>query len=196
MLENTQGFVNDASHAVGVSSPQNIQWYIAVVRLNTERSSSKKLAALGYEVFLPVQKEVCLWKNGRKRLCERVLFPGIIFIRLTEEQRRIVVALPYIDRFMVNRSGLVNSYNRHPLAIISEEQIEQLKLLMCKSNSDISVNASNLKIGDKVRVVRGDLIGLEGHVCRNRNGHSCLAIILDNIGCATVKISLDDIVQI
>lgn len=75
-----------ASRAVGISSNHR-NWYIAIVRNNTEKTSYHKLRALGYEVFLPIQEEVSIWKDGRKKKRDRILLPGLLFIHLTEKQR-------------------------------------------------------------------------------------------------------------
>lgn len=184
-----------ASRAVGMLSDAR-NWYIAIVRNNTERSSCKKLCALGYEVFLPVQEEICFWKDGRKKKRNRILLPGLVFIYLTEKQRKEVVTLPYINKFMVNRAGTVDSNNRHPIAIVPHEQIEKLKFMIGNSDSNVKIEPLNLKIGDKVRVIRGNLRGLEGNVFLNSNGNTHIVITLDHLCCASVNIPLKDIVLI
>lgn len=184
-----------ASRAVGVSSNYG-NWYIAIVGHNTEKSSSKKLHNLGYKVFLPILKEISFWKDGRKKKRERILFPGLIFICLTENQRKEVVTLPYINRFMVNRAGTVDSCNRNPIAVIPNDQIERLKFMLGDENSTVNIEAQNLKTGDKVRVIRGSLRGLEGNIYNKENGDTYIVIRIDNLCCASVRVSLKDVILI
>lgn len=184
-----------ASRAVGVSS-NCCNWYIAIVKNNTEKSSSKKLMNLGYNVFLPVQEKVCFWKDGRKKKRDSILFPGLVFICLTENQRKEVVTLPYISRFMVNRAGSIDSSNRNPIAVIPKDQIDRLKFMLGDKNSIVNIEALNLKTGDKVRVVRGSLRGLEGNIYNKEDGDSYIVIRIDNLCCASVRASLNDVVLI
>ena len=184
---------DSASRAVGVSVNDR-NWYIAMVKNNTEKSSSMKLRALGYEVFVPVLKEIRLWQDGRKKKHDRILLPGLVLICLTETQRKEVVTLPYINKFMVNHAGAVNSYNRHPIAVVPNEQIERLKFMLGDENSTVNIEPLNLKIGDKVRVIRGNLSGLEGNVYQNSSGSSYVVIRLENLCCASVNVSLKDVI--
>ena len=171
-------------------------WYIAIVRNNTEMSSSNKLQSLGYDVFLPTQKEISFWKDGRKIEHSRILLPGIIFIHITEKQRMEVLALPNIKRFMVDRAGNTNAYNRQPIAVVPSEQIERLRFMLGDEKSTVNIEPLNLKTGDKVRVIRGNLRGLEGNVYQNSSGNSYIVIRLDNLCCASVKVSLKDVTLI
>lgn len=181
-----------ASRAVGISSNHR-NWYIAMVRNNTEKISCQKLRALGYEVFLPIQEEVSIWKDGRKKKRDRILLPGLVLIRLTEKQRKEVVNLPYINKFMVNHAGAVNSYNRHPIAVVPNEQIERLRFMLGDKSSTVNIEPLNLKIGEKVRIICGNLRGLEGNVYQNSSGNSYIVIRLENLCCASVRVSLEEV---
>ena len=97
---------------------------------------------------------------------------------------------------MVNQSGIADAYNRHPIAIVPNEQIERLRFMLGDENSTVNIEPLNLKTGDKVRVIRGNLRGLEGNVYQNSNGNSYIVIRLDNLCCASVKVSLKDVTLI
>lgn len=181
-----------ASCAAGIAydSPN---WYIAVVRNNTEKASYHKLCALGYEVFLPIQEELSIWKDGRRKKRNRILLPGLLLIRLTEKQRKEVIMLPYINKFIVNRAGTVDSNNRHPIAIVPSEQVERLRFMLGDKYSIVNIEPLNLKTGDKVRIIRGNLRGMEGNVYQNSSGDSYVVIRLENLCCASVRVSLKDV---
>lgn len=102
-----------ASRAVGL--PQNERrWFIAFVGNNQEKAAARRLEGMDYEVYLPVQEVVSVWKDGRRKLRERIVLPNLLFLHLTELERKDVVALPFVKRFMVDRAGKVDAYNRHP----------------------------------------------------------------------------------
>ena len=84
-----------ASCAVGVSD-MNKKWFIIQVNNNTEKSSSERLSELGYETYLPVQEVTSVWKDGRKKVRQRILIPNMVFIRLSEQERKDVLSFPFV----------------------------------------------------------------------------------------------------
>ncbi len=59
MVSNDNSKVGDA---VGVK-PRN--WYIAIVNNNSEKVYAEKLKKLGFESYVPTQREERHWHNGR-----------------------------------------------------------------------------------------------------------------------------------
>lgn len=171
--------------AVGVGKRM---WFVAVVNYNTEKKSSERLEKQGYECFVATQEEMKVWKNGRKAKVVRVVIPSNIFIKCTERERRQIVNLPYINRFMTNKAGatLADS-TRSPLAVIPEQQIDTLRFMLGHSDTPVTVS-SLYQRGDKVRVLRGGLKGLEGEVISTSDGKSELIVCLDFFGCARLSI--------
>ena len=74
--------------AVGVAGRK---WYVALVNPRHEKSVSEKLQGLGIESYVATQSELHQWKNGRRRQIERVVIPGVVFVRSTEKERREIV---------------------------------------------------------------------------------------------------------
>jgi transcription antitermination factor NusG len=175
--------------AVGV--PQK-HWFIAIVNNNTERKCGENLQKLGYETYVPTQTEERRSPSGRRRKIERVVLAALIFVNVTEHERREMVKLPYINKFMTNRAGQVNDYNRHPLAMVPCEQIERLKFMLYNSDTPVTIESAPPKLGDRIAVVRGNLKGLEGNVIQSDEGQSYIVVLLDIIGCAKVKINIKD----
>jgi len=79
--------------AVGV---QKRDWVIAVVKNNTELLCQKRLSEQGYEAYVPTQENVVLGSKGRKKIVTSVLIPAKVIVRVTENERKEVVKLPYI----------------------------------------------------------------------------------------------------
>jgi ribosomal protein L24 len=50
-----------------------------------------------------------------------------------------------------------------------------------------------IKLGDKVKVVRGNLQGLEGYIMKYANDTTHIIVALDVLGCAKVDISINDL---
>ena len=174
--------------AVGV--PKSY-WFVAIVNHNSEKQSSEKLTKIGVINYLPTQSELRVWKNGRKSKVDRIVIPSTIFIKCTEQRRKEIVNLPYIFRFMTNKAGSVKDSTNKPLAIITDNETERLKFMLGQSDIPVEITEKPFKTGDKVRVVRGSLAGLEGEVMDLKNTKSELVVSLDFFGCA--KLSIDTI---
>ena len=110
-----------ADDAVGVP-----RWYVAYVGTRAEKAVRDRLISLGYEAYAATQWEIHVWRNGRKKKIERPVITQYVFIRLTERQRSVVVTMPEIHYFMVNKAGPTNEYGRHLPAVIPDSQMQML----------------------------------------------------------------------
>lgn len=171
--------------AVGV--PKSF-WFVAIVNHNAEKKISSCLDKIGITNYVPSQTEIRVWKNGRKSKVERIVIPSVVFVKCTEQKRKEIVGLPYIFRFMTNKAGSSNNTNHKPLAIIPDSEIEQLKFMLGQSDIPVEITEKPFKTGDKVRVIRGQLAGLEGEVIDLKESKSELIVVLDFFGCARLSI--------
>ncbi len=172
--------------AVGVGKSY---WFVGIVNHNSEKQSSEKLSKKGVVNYLPTQTEIRVWRNGRKSKVDRIVIPSTIFIYCTEQRRKEIVGLPFIFRFLTNKAGSIKDSTNKPLAIIPDNEIERLKFMLGQSDIPVEITEKPFKAGDKVRVVRGNLAGLEGEVMNMNNAKSELIVALDFFGCA--KLSID-----
>lgn len=184
-IHNIATVSSDVGDAVGVA---NAKWFIAIVNNNTEKANAERLDKLGVKNYLPTQTVFRIWKNGKKARIVRVVIPTVIFIHCTEKERRKMVALPFINRFMTDKAGgAVNSASK-PIATVSNEEIEKLKFMLGQSDIPITLTERPYKVGDRVRVIRGSLNGLEGEVLDMRSSKSELTVSLTLFGCARLVI--------
>lgn len=174
--------------AVGVAKTF---WFVAIVNHNSEKNSSEKLTKLGVENYVPTQSEIRVWKNGRKSKVDRVVIPSTIFVHCTDAKRKELVGLPFIFRFMTNQAGTPSKVSNNPFAVVSDQEIARLKFMLNQSDTPVEIIGRPFKTGDKVRVVRSNLKGLEGEVMDMREAKSELIVALDFFGCA--KLSIDTI---
>ena len=181
---------NGVGDAVGVQSPQ---WYVAFVGHNTEKSCRDKLRQLGVESYVATQEEIHEWKNGRKKKVERVVISTLIFVRVTEKRRRELVHLPFIKYFLTDKARPVNDFGHHPLAVIPDSQMQQLRFMLYNADEPVSFVAEHLRLGDHIQVIRGSLKGLEGNVIRYKDGASYLVAQIENLGYAMMKIAIEDV---
>ena len=187
-------------------------WYVAIVNHNTEKNTAERLRKLGYDTYVATQQEYRLWRNGRRAKIDRVVIPSTIFIRCTEAERLQVVKLPQIFRFLSDRAAKQGDKPAPP-AVIPEIQLRKLRFMLGNSDRPVGFAPRQLAKGDKVRVIRGNLRGLEGEVLQAPTHHTAppattpahqpptptastgapqetdLLIRLDILGCARVSIN-------
>ena len=101
--------------AVGVPEAK---WFVAIVNSRHEKSVAEKLQTTGLETYVATQKEMRVWANGRRKIVDRVVVPSMVFVKCTEQERRKIVNLPYVNRFLVNRSADSGGLNK-PVAVLS-----------------------------------------------------------------------------
>ena len=65
--------------------------------------------------------------------------------------------------------------------------------MLGQSDVPVTISERSFQKGDRVRVARGKLCGLEGEVVTTDDGHSELIVRIDILGCAKVMIEAVDI---
>lgn len=163
----------------GVARPK--RWLAAYVRLFHEKKTCERLTDMNIENFLPVQEEIHQWSDRRKKI-ERVLIPMIVFVRVDKVQQPEVLTLASVSRYMVNR-------DKHIPLVIPDEQMDRFKFMLDYSDKAISMNSEPLAPGEKVRVIKGPLRGLEGELVKVDNT-TRIAVRLDMLGCASVEMPI------
>lgn len=201
MFSNPQGNPHDAvltavpqgvDGAVGVSESK---WFVAIVNSRHEKAVGERLSEIGMETYVAIQKEMRIWANGRRKLVDRVVIPSMVFVKCSEKERRQIVNHPYINRFLVNRSADSGGLNK-PVAVIGDAEIQKLKFMLGQSDSPVEFVPTEFRVNDTVRVVRGNLRGLEGEIRQNSDGSHTLVVSLSLLGGATVHIQSQDVEKI
>lgn len=171
--------------AVGVGRSR---WYVAVVNHNSEKQSAERLEKMGVATYVPAQTEVRVWKNGRKSKVDRIVIPSKVFVYCTEQKRREIVSLPFVFRFMTNSAASSADALTKPLAIIPDAQISRLKFMLGQSDIPVEIGQRSFSKGDRVRVIRGSLKGLEGEVEELASAKAMLVVDMGILGCARLMI--------
>lgn len=156
------------------------KWLAAYVKMHHEKKTRDRLTEMNIENFLPVQEEIRQWSDRKKKM-ERILIPMMIFVRVDSTEQRIVITLPSVLYYLTLRG-------EHTPAEIPNEQMERFRFMLDHSENAINFNTDTLQPGEKVRVIKGSLSGLEGELI-TINGKSRIAIRIHQLGCAEVEIN-------
>lgn len=134
---------------------QGIRWYALTVRHQHERQTERVLQAQGWETLVPMYRTRRQWSDRVKEI-ELPLFSGYVFCRFPLGDRARVEDMPGVAQ-IVKFSGLA--------AALSDREIEEIRK-MAASGVKLSPWPF-LRAGDRVRVERGPLRGLEGTLLRD-----------------------------
>lgn len=167
------------ANVTGRSVARSKRWLVAIVRIHHEKKTSERLTKMGIENFLPIQQQTRQWSDRRK-VIDHVLLPMMLFVHVDLQEQKEVLTLSSISRYMVLRGESTP-------AVIPEGQMLRFKFMLDYSDEAISMSTTPLSAGEKIRVIKGPLAGLEGELV-NVNGKSKVAVRLTMLGCACVDI--------
>ena len=136
------------------SSPGN--WYALYTRHQHEKVIARHLSEMGFEVFLPLAREIHQWGDRRKTI-EVPLFPSYVFLFGSLNRQIEILNVPGACWF-VSSGGKVG--------IISPAEIDALRRTV---TSQLPYEPHPfVQCGERVRVRCGPLAGIEGVVMRRK----------------------------
>ena len=162
-----------------------VRWVAALVQMCTEKKVGDRLKKLGIENYVPTQTEIHQWSDRKKKV-ERVVIPMVVFVRVDEATERTLRMQSFIRKILTYPG-------QKAAAVIPDDQIDRLKFMLKQANSPVELMPENLRVGDRVRIARGALKGLEGELCKSVPEKSMVAIRIDGLGYACVSVSVGDL---
>ena len=165
------------SNGTGEGVAHSKRWHVALVRMHHEKKVAEYLCKMGIENFIPVQQETHQWSDRRK-VVESVLLPMMVFVHVNSTERKEVLSFSTVSRYMVMRGESTP-------AVIPDEQMARFRFMLDYSEEAICMNSAPLARGEKVRVIKGPLVGLVGELV-TVEGKSKIAVRLNMLGCACV----------
>ena len=178
----------DSDPVVSVTTDREahpVRWIAALVQMCTEKKVGDRLTKLGIENYVPTQTEIHQWSDRKKKI-ERVVIPMVVFVRADEATERILRMQSFIRKILTYPGQTA-------AAVIPDDQIDRLKFMLKQADSPVELREQHLQVGDKVRIVRGALKGLEGELCKSVPEKSMVAIRIDGLGYACVSVSVGDL---
>jgi transcription elongation factor/antiterminator RfaH len=129
-------------------------WYVLYLRSRYEKKVYEDLGKKEVETFLPLIEEVHTWSDRKKKVMEP-LFRGYVFIKTDLRDKETILMTNGVVRFV--------GINQMPSSI-PESQIDWLRQIVNKS---IQVQREQyLNVGERVKIIAGQLTGVEGIVHR------------------------------
>ncbi len=134
-----------------MTSPKSeLQWFALRVRAQHEKLVASSLHSKGYEDFLPLYRCRRRWSDRIKEI-ELPLFPGYVFCRFDVHRRLPILITP--DVLLIVGAGKI------PVPVDDDE----IAALQSVVKSGLQAEPwPFLQVGQRVRIDRGALEGLEG----------------------------------
>jgi len=152
-------------------------WYALSVKHQHEQAVRAALAFQGFEALAPVYKAQRQWSDRVKEI-ELPWFSGYVFCQFAVEQKAQVLNTPSVSR--------VVGFGGQPAAIADQE----ISAIRAVTSAGMRVRPwPYLKPGDRVRVERGPLRGMEGRVLREAG--ECQLVIGVELLRRSVAVSVD-----
>lgn len=156
-------------------------WCALYTRHQHEKTVAEMLSAKGLEVFLPLYDSMRIWKD-RKKMLSLPLFPCYVFVRGGVNHRLEVVSTPGVHMILCNGDQV---------AVIPEVQIEAIRKTV-EGNFRVEPHPF-LKCGERVRVRRGTLEGVEGILVRKKNQDRLILCVDMLAQCVAVEVDASDV---
>lgn len=175
------------SHATAarcVSTVMPDGWYAVYTRHQHEKSAAGLLTDKGFEVLLPLYQTTHRWKDRRQSVL-LPLFRSYLFIRASITRRIEILTTPGVC-WLVGSGGYPTQ--------LPEHEIEAVRKLAASRYS--YQPHPFLNTGERVRVIKGLLYGLEGILTRVKNqGRVVLSVELLRQS-AAVEVDLDTLERV
>jgi transcription antitermination factor NusG len=151
-----------------------VHWYAARVKYHTEKKIKSFLEEKEIRHFIPF-RTVFRELKGKRIQKEKPVISCLIFVKTD-----YTTALSIPDNSGFSVSYIYNNDTKG-FQIIPDKQMQDFMFLLDFSESSvIRIPNTNLKRGDRVRVIKGDFVGIEGELIRIK-GHKRVVVRLEGI---------------
>ena len=134
---------------------QKAYWFVAKTRHGAELGVRNRLTQLGVENFVPTRARHA---SRGKGMVEEPLLTSFVFLRATKDE-----ALNLIH-YCGLKINLVNDCATHRLMFVPDKSMEDFRRVLDASIEEGGLIDKPLSVGEKVRVTKGILKGVEGYV--------------------------------
>jgi transcription antitermination factor NusG len=165
------------SQSSDVEIQNTTAWWVLYTRHQHEKTVAEMLSAKGFEVFLPLYESMRRWKD-RSKMLSLPLFPCYVFVRGGIHRRLQVVTTPGVHMIL---------FHGENVAIIPETEVDAIRKAV-EGHFRVEPHPF-LKCGERVRVTRGSLEGVEGVLVRKKNLYRLILSV--NMMAQSVAVEID-----
>ena len=143
-------------------------WYAARTRYGQELKVRDRLVREGVEHFIPTVPA----EGPRK---EKAAINNLVFLKATKAE-----ALDLANTGVIPVKYIIDCATR-TLLVVPEKQMEDFRRVLDLSLDEGGLMDQPLALGDRVKVVKGPLKGVEGHVIEFQGRYYVVVSLLDSL---------------
>lgn len=133
-------------------------WHVIYTRSRAEKKVHEELLKNNIESFLPLQRRLRQWKD-RKKWVDMPLMTGYCFVNISRKEYEKVLKTNNVVCYITFEGKA---------AVIPEKQIDALKKMLQQYDFEVTVSTEKYEPGQRVEVLAGPLIGLQGELVEAR----------------------------
>lgn len=158
-----------------------VNWFAVYTSSHHEKRVASYFAQREIQFFLPLYSTRHGWKNRCEAKLELPLFPNYMFVRIDRYERVRVLEVPGVLSLV--------GFGRTP-APLPDFEIEALRSGLGKGTIEPH---PFLVIGERVRIKRGPMTGMEGELLRKKNNFRVVLVLDVIMKCIAVEVAADDV---
>lgn len=137
---------------------ENYKWYAVYTRPRWEKKVAETLTRKNVECYCPINKVVRQWSD-RKKIVHEPLFNSYVFVRVPEMEASC----------LKQTHGVINLvYWLGKPAVIRDVEIDIIKRFL-NDHINIRLEKTLINVNDRVRILGGPLMEMEGQVVSIKN---------------------------
>lgn len=141
-------------------------WYAARTRYGQELKIRDRLVCEGMEHFIPTTHS-----SGHRK--ERAAVSNLVFLHATKAE-----ALEFANTSGVRMKYIIDCATR-TLLVVPDKQMEDFRRVFEEANEVVTDRL--LTLGERVRVIRGPLKGVDGHILQFQGKYYVVVGLLDSV---------------
>jgi transcription antitermination factor NusG len=159
-----------------------VQWFAIYTTPRHEKSVARHLNQRSIEHYLPLYRSERRWSDGSKVTLDLPLFPGYVFVRITNRERGQVLGVPGALLVVPGTGG--------ESAVLPDALIDTLRagLETCQAEPH-----PLLMSGQRARIRTGALAGMEGVVVRRKNSLRVVLTLEHLMRSVAVEVASEDL---
>lgn len=164
------------------------RWFASRTRFGQEISIKRKLTDLGIQSFIPT-RIASVTRRGKETDVERPVINNLVFLRSTKS-RACSLANEYgipLHYFIDRVSG--------SLLIVPDKQMDDF-IRVLESSEKSNLLEQTVAVGDRVKVIKGELRGVEGNVLETDEGKTFIVVSLIGLLQAKARIPREALAKI
>lgn len=147
--------------SVTIPNQKSIKWFAIYTKSRSEKKVFERLNDAGHESFLPLITEVRQWSDRKKKV-KSPLIKSYVFVKVKKKSLVPIYSIPGVVTVL--------QYLGKP-AIVTEVEINNLKILTNNKEATKTVAPISLKNGKPVLVIQGPFEGLTAIYLSNSGKH-------------------------